>query len=306
MMSFVPVAEDGVGACANCGKHGSETVKLKNCTACRLVKYCSVDCQKAHRKQHKKACKQRSAELKDERLYSQGHERSEEEFCPICTQPVPIPTNKHSNVNTCCMKMVCNGCLLAAMRRGIQNKCPFCRSPGPEDDAESLKSAKARVDKKDPEAINFLGDQFMKGGLGLEKDASRAVELWTEAAELGLADAHYNLGLSYYSGQGVEKDVGRGVSFYEKAAMRGHAGARHNLGCLEGQNRNWDRAVRHFLISAKMGDKDSLGEIKKLFKYGHAAKSQYAESLKCCQDSMEEMKSPGRDEAKHIFDQYDR
>ncbi|EJK76816.1 hypothetical protein THAOC_01400, partial [Thalassiosira oceanica] len=69
-MSCVPVAEvDVIEACANCGKQGSDTVKLKNCTACRLVKYCGVDCQRAHRKQHKKACKQRAAELKDEQLY---------------------------------------------------------------------------------------------------------------------------------------------------------------------------------------------------------------------------------------------
>ena len=62
--------------CANCGKHGDGeggVVKLKNCTACLLVKYCSVDCQKAHRKHHKKACRQRVAELKDEQLFSQGH-----------------------------------------------------------------------------------------------------------------------------------------------------------------------------------------------------------------------------------------
>ena len=63
-------ADDGdeVYACANCGKLGSNNVKLKDCTACRLVKYCGVDCQKAHRKRHKKICKQRAAELKDEQL----------------------------------------------------------------------------------------------------------------------------------------------------------------------------------------------------------------------------------------------
>ena len=80
----VPADVEGEETCANCGKHGSNTVKLKSCTACRLVKYCGVDCQKAHRKQHKKACKQRAAELKDEQLYSQGHERPEGDFCPIC------------------------------------------------------------------------------------------------------------------------------------------------------------------------------------------------------------------------------
>ena len=44
MATCVPVA--AVDACANCGKHGSDAVKLKNCTACLLVKYCGVDCQK--------------------------------------------------------------------------------------------------------------------------------------------------------------------------------------------------------------------------------------------------------------------
>ena len=68
-MSCVPV-ESAAEACANCGKESGDAVKLKNCTACYLVKYCGVDCQKIHRKQHKKACKKRAAELKDEKLYS--------------------------------------------------------------------------------------------------------------------------------------------------------------------------------------------------------------------------------------------
>ena len=71
--------------CANCGAESSDAVKLKNCTACRLVKYCGVDCQRAHRRQHKGVCKKRMAELKDERLYGLGHERPEDDFCPICT-----------------------------------------------------------------------------------------------------------------------------------------------------------------------------------------------------------------------------
>ena len=72
--SCVP-AVAAADVCANCGQEGGDGVKLKNCTACLLVKYCGVECQKAHRKQHKKACKKRAAELEDERLYGQGHER---------------------------------------------------------------------------------------------------------------------------------------------------------------------------------------------------------------------------------------
>ena len=117
-MNCVPVGgeDDGGEACANCGKHGSVTVKLKSCTACRLVKYCGVDCQRAHRKQHKKACKKRAAELKDEQLYSQGHDRPEGDFYPICTLPIPFPMRDHSGCTACCMKMICKGCDLAAAK----------------------------------------------------------------------------------------------------------------------------------------------------------------------------------------------
>ncbi|EJK45952.1 hypothetical protein THAOC_35408, partial [Thalassiosira oceanica] len=194
-MSCVPVEDDG-GVCANCGKQGTETLKLKDCNACRLVKYCGVDCQRAHRKQHKNACKQREAELKDEQLYSQGHERPEGDFCPICTLPIPIPMGKHSCFNVCCMKRICDGCDIAAQARGMCD-CPFCRSPYSDNDADKHAMVQARVAKKDQEAINFLGEQYFRGDVGLQKDMQRAVELWTEAAELGSTKALFNLGAAY-------------------------------------------------------------------------------------------------------------
>ncbi|EJK46184.1 hypothetical protein THAOC_35160 [Thalassiosira oceanica] len=297
--SCVPVAA-AADVCANCGREGGDGVRLKNCTACLLVKYCGVDCQKAHRKIHKKACKERAAEIKDERLYSQGHERPEAEFCPLCTLPVPLPTEKHSCVNPCCMKMVCRGCALASLKRGIDDKCAFCRTPVTSDEAEALRLVQARVGKNDPEAIAYLGDQYSQGRFGLEKDVARAVELWTEASELGSADACFQLGVAYRNGDGVEQDAKRGVWFYEKAAMLGDPMARHNLGKYEREHGNYDRAVRHFLISAKMGDENSLEDIKELFKEGHATKSQYGKALEGYRDATEEMKSPDREAVKSI------
>mmetsp|Transcript_18483 Transcript_18483/g.41890 ORF Transcript_18483/g.41890 Transcript_18483/m.41890 type:complete len:82 (+) Transcript_18483:1-246(+) len=79
-----------------------------SCTACFLVKYCSVDCQKTHRKQHKKACKKRAAELKDKRLYTKGQERSEDDSCLICTLPIPLPKDRHLCAVVRRMKRVCN------------------------------------------------------------------------------------------------------------------------------------------------------------------------------------------------------
>ena len=294
-------ADDGdeVYACANCGKLGSNNVKLKDCTACRLVKYCGVDCQKAHRKRHKKICKQRAAELKDEQLYSQGHERPEGDFCPICTLPIPFPVGEHSQFNVCCMKKICLGCAVAARRRGMSD-CAFCRTPFPLNDADALAMVQARVAKKDPDAIHSLGLKYYFGGLGLQKDAKKAVELWTKAAELGSIRSLYNLGIAYSKGDGVEVDKAKCIQFWTKAAMQGHVESRHNLGCWEEQKGNYDRALRHLPISAKMGLNISVGKIKGMFMAGVATKEQYAQALKGCQDAVEEMKSQDRDEAKRL------
>ncbi|EJK77368.1 hypothetical protein THAOC_00802, partial [Thalassiosira oceanica] len=239
MMRCVPCEGDGDEACANCGKLGSDAVKLKNCNACRLVKYCGVDCQRAHRKKHKKACKKRAAELKDEQL-----------------------------------------------------------TPPTDNDTDTLAMVQARVAKNDPAAICFLGKKYFFGDYGLKKDMERAVRLWEEAAELGSVDALFSLGNSYDLGDGVKQDKAKAVAFYAKAAMQGHVDCRHNLGYFEGKKGNHDRAVRHWLISAKMGGEQSLELIKKFFRAGFATKEQYAEALKGYQDAVEEMKSHDRDEAK--------
>ncbi|EJK44965.1 hypothetical protein THAOC_36455 [Thalassiosira oceanica] len=284
-------------ACANCGKHGSDTIKLKSCTACRLVKYCCVDCQKAHRKLHRKACKQRATELKDEQLYGQGHERPEEDFCPICTLPIPLPMDEHSGFNACCMKRICKGCHFAAEKRGIRD-CPFCRTPLPDSDADLLAMAQARVAKKDPTAIFSLGQNYSSGDLGLQKDMKKSIELLTEAAELGSLEALYSLGLAYMNGDLVQRNEVKAAEFWTKAAMQGHVLSRNNLGCYEGQKGNYDRALKHLLISARMGHQGSLGAIKMMFTNGYVTKEQYAEVLKGYHDAVEEMKSHDRDEAK--------
>ena len=63
---------------------------------------------------------------------------------------------------------------------------------------------------------------------------------------------------------------------------------------------NYDRAVRHMLISAKMGDNVSVETFKKMFTQGNATKEQYAQALKGYQDAIEEMKSPQRDFVEHF------
>lgn len=96
-MSSVEQQADDV--CASCGKVEVDDIKLKKCTACKLVKYCSVACQKDHWKQHKRACRKRTAEFRDDRLFKQPDESHYGE-CPICCLPLPLEVQK-SRINLC-------------------------------------------------------------------------------------------------------------------------------------------------------------------------------------------------------------
>ena len=237
-----------------------------------------------------------------ERLMASGHERPEVDRCPICFDLIELPMNEHGWMNVCCMKRVCKGCELAARQRGIYDRCPFCRTPFTKaNDGESrLAMIRKRVRKGDAEAIKSLGDHYFHGELGLAKDVPRAIELYTEAAELGSLEAHNLLGHTYYHGKSVEEDKPRAIHHLQQAAIQGHANSRNNLGCVEVVNGNYGLALRHFMISAKMGHGDSLNAIKDMFKDGHATKAQYAEALVGYRDAVDEMKSPQREEAKRV------
>ncbi|EJK74497.1 hypothetical protein THAOC_03822 [Thalassiosira oceanica] len=234
-----------------------------------------------------------------QRLLNEGHERWEGHRCPICFLFIELPMDKHAQINACCMKLVCKGCGLAAQLRGLRG-CPFCRTPRPTGDASKLAMIQKRVNKRDADAIYHLGSKHYHGQLGLAKDVPRAIELWTEAAELGSVDALSSLGIIYYFGEGLEEDKPRGIRHLQEAAMEGHVHSRHNIGAVECNNGNYDLAVQHWMISAKMGYGNSLNEIKEMFMEGEATKAQYAEALRGFGDAVGEMKSHQREEAKRL------
>ena len=234
------------------------------------------------------------------RLMASGHERMEGDACPICFLLIELPVDDHSNMNVCCMKRVCSGCILAARKRGMGDSCEFCRTPFTNDDSSQLAMIQKRADKGDAEAITCLGQKYFHGELGLAKDAPRGIELWMEAAKLGSLVAHNELGSVYYTGDGVNEDKPRGIHHFQQAAMKGEVESRHNLGAVEFEAGNYDLAVQHYMISANIGFETSLNSIKDMFMKVHATKAQYAEALRGYQHAVEEMKSPQREEAKKL------
>ena len=265
--------EADTSCCAFCSKAAVDDVKLKNCAACYLVKYCSIKCQKEHRPQHKRACKKRAAELRDEILFKQP-ESSHLGDCPICMIPLSLDLEK-SSTTTCCSKRICNGCDVETQKRELEErrdqKCPFCR----ERFGNELwrKQIMKRIEANDPVAIK---------------------ETTVVRSELGDVDAHYRLSLMYHYGRGVEKDEKKEFRHLEKAAIGGHPKARHNLGCHECDNGNTERAVKHWIIAASQGNDSSIKPLMDAHRVGMVSKDVLSAALRAHQAAVDATKSPQR------------
>ena len=285
--------------CANCGKGEEEGHKLKKCNACMMVKYCSRECQIAHRPQHKKECKKRAAELHDEKLFKQPPPQYGD--CPICCIRVPS-LDKGWRYMACCGKVICSGCIYAPRYNDKGNKvnnetCPFCRKPHPIEDMETNKRLKKRVEAGDAQAIYSVGGYHRVGAYCFPQDMDKALELWHRAAELGFAKSYNNIGHAYNNGIGVEVDKKKAMHYFELAAMGGNEVARHNLGINEGKARNLERALKHLMIAVRDGQPESLEVIKGLYSKGCVSKQDYTKALQAYQTYLGEITSEQRDEA---------
>ena len=291
--------------CANCGKGEESSNSLKACTACKLVKYCSRDCQIAHRPQHKKECKKKPAELHDEELFKPPPPK---EDCPICMIRVPS-LHSGSKYYACCGKLICSGCVYAPVYDDKGNiitevKCPFCRTPTSELNEEIVKRNNKRVELNDYIAIYNRGCDYADGECGFPQDYTKALELWHQAGELGSDRSYYQIGTAYSLGEGVKEDKKKAKHYWELAAMKGHVMARHNLGSTEALADNMDRALRHYMIATRGGMLDSLNLVRMMYSKGDATKDDYTTALRAYQEYLDEIKSDQRDKAAAANENY--
>jgi TPR repeat protein len=101
-----------------------------------------------------------------------------------------------------------------------------------------------------------------RGGHGVPADPERAAELFAQAAQAGIADAMFQLGNAYASGEGVDEDARAAMRWYLRAAALDHPGAIQELAFAfergdtllprsELQADNMKRALEHALRHPK-------------------------------------------------------
>jgi len=286
------VVLDDMSVCANCGKEGKNG-DMNNCNKCKSVKYCNAACKKKHRTKHKKACERRVAELHEEK---QEHPPNEE--CPICLVPLPITANL-SSFQSCCGKVVCHGCIYAMEMAsgGRKDLCAFCRKPYTSSYDEEIERVNKLMERGNGMAFYQLGGCYANGLYDTPQDYQKACQLWLKGGELGCATAYCNLGMYYERGMGGEAYKKKAKYYFELAAMGGDVDARSFLGRDEYRSGNQQRAIKHWIIAARAGEKKSLDVIKDLFMHGTVAKDEYASTLRAYHERQKEMKSDERDKA---------
>ena len=184
-----------------------------------------------------------------------------------------------------------------ARGRGKIDLCAFCRKPYPSSEEDEVKQIKKLMEADNAHSFYSLAKCYANGEMGLPQDVAKANELYLKAGELGCHEAYHNLGHSYSDGRGVELDTKKAKHYWKLAAMNGNVNARFNLGCEELEAGNHNRAMKHFILSARAGDKESLDSVKTGFMTGLITKDEYANTLRAHQQRQDEIMSDGRDRA---------
>jgi TPR repeat protein len=118
-------------------------------------------------------------------------------------------------------------------------------------------------------------------GLGVDQNKAEAIKWYTKAAEAGVVEGQWRLGVKYDLGDGVDTDKLKALKWYLKAAnapqplekmgivSSGVAEAQRNLGYLylngEGVAKDDQEAFEWFLKAAENGDSESQCEVAKSY-----------------------------------------
>ena len=99
-----------------------------------------------------------------------------------------------------------------------------------------------------------------------------AIELYTQAANKGLAEAQFQLGKMYYLGESGSKDYSSASMWFKRAARQRHAKAEYGLATCymngDGLPVNYDQALMYMKASALRGYAPAQRKLAELYSKG--------------------------------------
>jgi len=201
--------------------------------------------------------------------------------CAICLDVLPLGT-RTQRFYECCCKRVCAACSLKCLQH--DTRCPLCRAPAHESDAEWLRRVQKHVDRGDADAQIVLGQAYHNGFSGLKKSSKRAAQLYALGAAQGNMIAQENLALCYEGGIGVTLNLKTAALWHRRAAEQGYHYAQYSLGAMfyngKGVAKSYDEAVRWWRLAAAQGLAPALFYLGKCYANGDGVPQDDHEALR--------------------------
>lgn len=133
------------------------------------------------------------------------------------------------------------------------------------------------------EAQHDLAAIYTAGHGGVEQNFDRAAFWFREAADNGIGNARYNLGVLYHQGLGRERNLDRALYWYREAAKVDHAEAQYNLGIahIEGIGTDYDPrlAAAFFERAANNGIMEAAYNLGLIYENGLLGEAKPDEAL---------------------------
>ena len=109
----------------------------------------------------------------------------------------------------------------------------------------------------------LLGALYMHGQ-HVKKDTIKGLKIWTEAADAGVANAQFNLGITYLNGtvEKIPKNVSKSIKYLEMASNNDHPEACYTLGQIYSDGKhaetNHDLAWKYMSLAESLGNEDAI------------------------------------------------
>lgn len=101
-----------------------------------------------------------------------------------------------------------------------------------------------------------------------QSDTKEAFTWFTKSAEQGHANAQFELGLMYSSGEGTERNEEKAILWYSKAAAQGGLDAAFNLTLIYSNVQDWPNAFKYGKLAAEQGLDKAQVMLSNMYFYG--------------------------------------
>ena len=213
--------------CTNCSAFN---VPLLACGRCRLVQYCSRNCQKQHWTigMHSKLCVpfvDRKPEIPDKFKEQVG---AENVVCVIClsavdTEVCVLPCGHKFHVS----------CINGIHAHGVSLKCPLCRSDLP------------NTEKAHADCYRRYYTKIVAESKGEIFNDTSLLEDWTVVAAQGQPEAQFMVGMFH-----INSNLDIAESWFSKAET--HPSSLVNLGFIKSSRGNIDGAIQSYEKAIKL------------------------------------------------------